>query len=236
MTDQYRLDPTQDYLGPPSFTLEPRRTALIVVDMQYASACRTEGLGKKLAAEGRAEVARWRFDRVEQVVVPHIQQLLAFFRRHHLPIIYLTVGSRKPDFSDAPPHQAEFFRSLDNREGSRTHEVLDELKPRPGERVINKTTTGAFASTNLAEVLRQMGVTCLVFTGVSTNMCVDTTARTASDLGYWCVLAEDACGAAKEEYHRAACITWQRGFGRLASTDEVIAEMKQALTAAAHRG
>ena len=57
----------------PSFTLEPRKTALIVVDMQYASASRTYGMGKKLASEGKEGLASWRFDRIEE---PHVDNKL----------------------------------------------------------------------------------------------------------------------------------------------------------------
>lgn len=226
------LVPTQDYLGDltVSFTLEPAKTALVVVDMQYASASRTEGLGKKLAAEGKAEITRWRFDRVEQLVVPNIQRLLRHFHEHNLRVIYLTVGSRAADFSDAPAHMVKLFRALDNREGSRTHEILDELKPWPTDYVLNKTTNGAFASTSIDHLLRSLGITYLIFTGVSTNMCVDTTARVAADLGYRCLLVEDALGAGKEEYHRAAVVTWQRLWGRLASTDEVLRELEASRT------
>ena len=53
----------------PSFTLKPRKTALVVVDMQYASASRTEGMGKKLASEGNEGLAGWRFDRIEELVI-----------------------------------------------------------------------------------------------------------------------------------------------------------------------
>jgi nicotinamidase-related amidase len=229
MKNERNIVPTEDYLTTPSFTVVPNETALIVTDMQYASACRTEGLGKKLANEGNAHIASWRFDRVEKLLIPNIQKLLHFFRQNRLRIIYLTVGSKAPDFSDATPILLNFFKSVDNREGTRVHEILDELKPEAGEYVLNKTTNCAFASTSIDHLLRTLGMKYLVFTGVSTNMCVDTTARFAADLGYNCILIEDACSAGKEEYHRAAIITWQRLWGRLASTEEVIAELKQAL-------
>ena len=228
---------TQDlrgYTGPPVEALEPRKTALVIVDMQYASASRTEGMGKKRTAEGTADSLRWRFDRIEQLAVPNIQRLLALFRSHNLPVIYLTVGSEKSDFSDAPPHLVGLFRYTDNYEGSRTHEILDELKPLPGERVVNKTTYGAFASSNFKEVLEEMGVTHLLFTGVSTNVCVDATARTAADYGFHPVMVEDGMSSGGEEQHRAAIVAWPRPI-RVSHTDEVINELQKALELAGSR-
>ena len=155
------------------------RAALIVVDMQYATGHRDGALGRRLAAEG-SNVAGYRFDRIETKVVPNMQRLLKRFRDGDGAVIYLTVGAAKVECSDAPPHMIKMFRALDNHAGSREHEIIDELKPRPGESVINKTTIGAFASTGIDHLLRSLGRDQLYMGGVSTNMCVDTTAREAA--------------------------------------------------------
>lgn len=210
--------------------LDPASTALLIIDMQYATGSRSEGLGKKLAREGKEHYARERFDRIEQVVVPNLQRLLAFFREHRLPVIYVVIGSAHPDLLDMPPHMRKLARETNNRVGTRENEILDELKPLPGELVIRKTTVSAFTSTGIDVTLRAMGINTLLFAGVSTNMCVDTTARDAADRGYQCLLVEDCCGAAKMAYHEAAIITFQRLFGRVASCDEVMAELSAALS------
>jgi len=227
--------PRQDYISDltASFELDPAKVALIVVDMQYATGSRQWGLGKNLREQGQEELGRYRFDRIEQVVVPNLQKLLAFFRRHKLRIIYLTVGSEMPDYSDLPPHMQTLARSTRNTRGFKEHEIIDELKPQEGELVLNKTTISAFTSTGLDATLRAMGVEYLLFGGVSTNMCVDTTARDAADRGYRCVLVEDCCGAAKEEYHLATLVNFQRLFGRVLSTEQAIAELEGKLAPAA---
>lgn len=207
------------------FRLDPARTALVVVDMQYATGSRHHGLGRRLLEAGRSEEARWRFDRIENIVVPNIRRLLAFFREKGLPVIYLVIGAEREDFSDMPAHMRALARSTNNRVGTREHEILDEIKPAPGELVLRKTTISAFTSTGLDTALRALGVTDLVFVGISTNMCVDTTARDAADRGYRCVLVDDACAAAREEYHRFALLNFQRLFGRVTTTDKVIAEL-----------
>ena len=213
----------------PDFRLDPPRTALLVIDMQYASGSRTHGLGRLLQEQGREESGRWRFDRIEQIVVPNIQRLLGFFRRHGLRVIYLTVGSELPDYSDLPAPIRGFAMAANNTRGNREHEILDQLRPEPGELVLNKTTAGAFNSTGIDALLTTLGVRDLVITGISTNSCVETTARDAADRGYRCVLVEDGCGAAREELHQATLVSFRRLFGRVAATDEVLAELEAGL-------
>ena len=202
----------------------PERAALIVVDMQYATGHRQGALGRRILKEG-SNVTNYRFDRIERFVVPNTQRLLAGFRGMGGEVVYLTVGARKRDISDAPPHMAKLFRDTDNYEGSREHEIVDELKPEPGEMVLNKTSIGAFASTGLDHLLRSLGKEQLYMTGVSTNMCVETTAREAADRGYLVTLVEDACGATREELHHGTMTNFQRLFGRVVSTDEALAEL-----------
>ena len=122
------------------FELEPSSTALILVDMQYATACRKAGLGKLLERQGKGDLGKYRFDRIESTVVPTIQSMLSFFREHELAVVYITMGSHAQDFSDTLPYLRNFFRSTNNRIGSKEHEILEELKPEPDELVINKTT------------------------------------------------------------------------------------------------
>ncbi|MDE0728150.1 MAG: cysteine hydrolase [Alphaproteobacteria bacterium] len=206
-------------------TADFSRAVLIVVDMQYATGHRDGALGRRLAAEG-SNVAGYRFDRIETLVMPNLKRLLERFRQGNGAIVYLTVGADKADCSDAPPHMINMFKALDNYEGSREHEIIDELKPRPGESVINKTTIGAFASTGIDHLLRSLGRDQLYMGGVSTNMCVDTTAREAADRGYAVTLIEDACGTTHEDLHNATITNFQRLFGRVMSTDEALVELE----------
>ena len=214
----------------PGFTLDPLHVALVAVDMQYASASRLEGLGRALKATGQEALGEYRFDRIERVVVPTIQRLLDFFRQHRLRIIYLTVGSELPDFSDLLPHMQRFAAAVGNTRGRREREILDELAPRPGDAVLNKTTMSAFHSSGFERLLRSWGVEQLLFTGVSTNSCVEGTARDAADRGFRCVLVEGGCGAASQQLHDAACENFRRLLGRVDSCDPVLAELRSALS------
>ena len=219
MKSDYIADFTSD------FSLDAESTALVVVDMQYASASRNDGLGKSLNQRGKSDLAKYRFDRIEGVVIPTIKKLLLFFRKYQLPVIYLTMGSRSKDYGDAIPYLKALFQSSNNYVGSPEHHILEDIKPKPGDLVINKTTIGAFSSTNLESILWSKGFKRLLFTGVSTNMCVETTARDAADKGFRCVLVDDGCGASAQRYHDATLETFQRLFGKVKTSDEIIEEL-----------
>lgn len=156
---------------------------LVLIDLQYASASRSEGLGRRMKEQGKEDTTRGRFDRIEQMAVPNTKRLLNFFRENKLKILYVTLGSMMADYSDAPEHMKNLFQMTNNHAGPREHEILDELKPLPGEYVLNKATIGAFNGTGIDSVLRAWEARYLLFTGVSTNMCVDGTARDAVDKG-----------------------------------------------------
>ena len=200
------------------------RSALIVVDMQNATGARDGALGRRMAKE-RSNSTNYRFDRIEALVVPNTKRLLAGFRAGGGGVVYLTVGAGRKDAADAPPHMRKLFLETDNYVGSREHEIVDELKPEPGELFLRKTSIGAFASTGIDHMLRCMGWDTLFMTGVSTNMCVETTAREAADRGYNVTMVEDACGSTREELHEGTMINFQRLFGRVRSTEQVATEL-----------
>lgn len=200
------------------------RSALIVVDMQNATGARDGALGRRMAKE-RSNSTNYRFDRIEALVVPNTKRLLAGFRAGGGGVVYLTVGAGRKDAADAPPHMRKLFLETDNYVGSREHEIVDELKPEPGELILRKTSIGAFASTGIDHMLRCMGWDTLFMTGVSTNMCVETTAREAADRGYNVTMVEDACGSTREELHEGTMVNFQRLFGRVRSTEQVAAEL-----------
>ncbi len=220
MTDPTYID---DYTR--QFRLDPATTALVIVDLQYASGSREHGLGRLLAAQGRLADAEYRFARIERLVIPNSRRLADAFRRAGARVVYLTYGSRLPDFSDAPIHLKAWLRAIDNRVGTREHEIVDELKPLPGELVLNKTTIGAFASTGIESQLRGMGIENIVVTGVSTNNCVGMTAMEACDRQFGVVVVSDATGTCSDEMQDATLRTFRRLWGRVMTTDEVIAEL-----------
>ena len=212
--------------------IDPARTCLVVVDIMYATGNPDTGLGRFLAAQGRLHEAEYRYARIAEKVIPNTRRLLDFFREHDLRRVFLTYGSEVADYSDLTDQMRALCEGTNNRVGLREHEIVDELKPWPTERVFNKITPSAFTSTPIDIVLRAYGVDTLVFTGVSTNMCVEHTVRDAASHGYYCFLAEDACGADSPEMHEASLTVLQRLYASVLSTDEVVARIEARLGAA----
>ena len=227
-----------DYLPSHQFQMEPRKSALLIVDMQYANCSRGYGYGKNLEQKGMEDVKAhgfdaegllYRYDRIEKVLIPNLQRLLRFFRQHGLRVIYLTVGSQAADYSDAPAHLRRVFEWSNNRAGQREHEILEEVKPEEVEYVLNKTTAGAFSSSAIDSLLRTLGIEYLICTGVATDQCVGSTARQAAERGYHCVMVEDCTATLAESWQRMWLVTFQMLFGRVSTTDEVLAELEHDL-------
>jgi len=219
-----RRDDIEEKVG-----FDPAHTALIIVDMQYYSGCRTMGLGRRFAEEGRADLMEWRFDRIENLVIPNLRRLLGLFRRHGLRVIYVTLGSKAVDLSDAARHMKKLFATYNGRPGTPESRILEEIAPQPGEFVFNKTTVGAFASTSLDMHLRRYNMRHLLFAGISTSACVGHTACFAADLEYDCTIIEDACADLLREDHDWFLAHFRKFFGRVASTDSIIAAVTGAL-------
>ncbi len=209
-------------------SIDRATTALVVVDMQNATGNRDLGLGKLLAAAGRADSAEYRFNRIEKTLVPNIQRLLSAFRQAEARVVYVTYGANLPDCSDVPGHLRSIVKATNNIEGQQEHEIVAALTPVPGELVLNKTTMGAFRSTAIDTHLRAMGVDTLVCVGVSTNNCVAMTAMEACDSQYRVVMVNDATGTDSEEMQEATLNMLRRLWARVMSTEEVIDELRTA--------
>lgn len=238
---ELRTDLTRDYV------LEPDSTALIIIDMQYMTACRTTGMGRKFAEDGHGDLISWRYDRIEQKVVPNLQRLLSLFREHRLEIVYITVGARDPSLADLSPHLRNIFEAYHRvpAPGWSTNDalwdlpylpaeetansILKEIAPLKGETIVNKTTTCAFASTDLEAYLRGRGIKHLLFTGVSTSACVDSTARFAADRGFYGTIIDDACSDLIRQNHVWSVLNFRRCYGQVATTEEVAGSIAMAL-------
>jgi len=215
-------DYIQEYMTewPPNLAV----AALVIVDMQYATGHRSGALGRRMVDEG-SDLTGYRFDRIERLLVPNVQHLAPVFRAGGGEVIYITQGAERPDCADAPPHMKKFYASVGNHIGSREHEIIEELTPEPSDFVVNKRSIGAFASTGIDHLLRSLGREQLYMTGISTNMCVETTAREAADRGYLVTMVEDACATTHADLHENTLRNFKRLFGRVRSTGQVSAEL-----------
>lgn len=220
----------------PYFQVDPQRSALVIVDMQNSTANLEHGWNK-LMQEQFPELAAYVIPRLRDIVIPNNQRLVQFFRQHKLPIVYLTVSRNRADGYDWPlplrRRYQHFESSVNSRVGAERNsydsQVIDAIKPEPGDLVVNKTSTGPFNSTGLDQSLRNMGIASLVITGIATNACVETTMRDAADRGYDCLLVEDACSTLHPAYHEATLLNCEMIFGNVRTTDQIIAEFSECL-------
>jgi nicotinamidase-related amidase len=185
------------------FAFQHATTALIVIDMQRDFA-EPGGFGASLGNDvGRVTA-----------IVPVVKRLIEGFRGAGLPVIH-TMECHRPDLSDCPPAKRNrgkpSLRIGDEGPMGRVliagepgTAILDELAPLPGEIVIEKPGKGAFYATRFGSELERLGARQLVFAGVTTEVCVQTTMREANDRGYECLLAEDATESYFPEFKAAA--------------------------------
>ena len=102
----------------------------------------------------------------------------------------------------------------------RSNAIVEELRPEPGELVVNKVSRSAFTATGLENVLRNMGVEQLVIGGGATHACVESTGRSASDLGFQVAVVDDACISQFPLLHEATMINFHMSMGRVVGTQE----------------
>ncbi len=146
-------------------------------------------------------------------IVPTLKGLLDFFRQKGLTVIH-TLECHQPDLSDCPPSKRKRGKgSLTIGDegpmgrilvrGEVGNGIIPELTPIEGEIVIHKPGKGAFYATELQEILQKRGITHLLFTGVTTEVCVQTTMREANDRGYECLLVEDCTASYFPEFQQS---------------------------------
>ncbi len=141
-------------------------------------------------------------------IIGHAARLARAFREKKLPVVLVHVTGRAPGRTDAGFPKVSFSADWS--------ELVPELEQMPDDHVVTKQRWGAFLGTDLDEYLRQSGVTQVLVVGIATSAGVESTARSAYDLGYNVVLVSDAMTDRDPELHRF-CI--EKVFPRLSETD-----------------
>lgn len=157
------------------------------------------------------------------LAVQNAARLLSRFRQLSLPVFHVQ--------HIALEEQATFFRP--NTAGAAIHEAVSPLSHEP---VIVKHFPNSLRETTLLENLRSAGVAHICFAGMMTHMCVDTTVRAASDLGFNCTLAEDACATTHLQFENeqvdarsvqlAYMAALNDGFASVKSVGSIVAELR----------
>ncbi|SHN24058.1 cysteine hydrolase family protein [Rhizobacter sp. OV335] len=212
---------------PGPFEFEPAHTALVMIDMQR-DFIEPGGFGAALGNDVSLLAP----------VVPAAAELVALCRAIGVLVVH-TQECHRPDLSDCPP--AKRLRGKPSLrigdpgpmgriliEGEPGAGFVPELMPQPGDVVIAKPGKGAFYGTRLAEVLQDQQITRLIFGGVTTEVCVQTTMREANDRGYECLLVEEATGSYFPQF-KAATLAMIRAQGGIVGWTASLRAVRAAL-------
>ncbi len=207
------------------FPINPKTTALLIVDMQYYDASPDYGIGQVInkSHPGLADY----YNSSLKVVAANCRRLLDFFRANRLRVFYVSFGALLRDGSDMLPLRKRTKDAPAFTTERFEYQILDELKPAPGDLVINKTTRCGFIGTCLDHTMRMAGVDTVVIAGAQTTGCVESTARGATDLGYKTILIDDACAAWTEADQNTTMRNFAIFFGKVMDTEELIQSLSQ---------
>jgi len=185
--------------------------ALIIVDMQkyyLESGSVYSGYFNSLYPGSLSYI----HERSYNIAIPNIMKIKKSFKSLNLPVIYLRLCGHDPERRDL--HRffkksyedglARGFAGVYPVDSEPAADIIDELKPDFDDIIINKTTFSPFSSSDIDEVLRSMNISTLVFTGLATSQCVETTARDASDRGYEVFHIHDAQADYDDMVHEAS--------------------------------
>jgi nicotinamidase-related amidase len=188
---------------PYEFEFSPASCALMIIDMQR-DFVDPGGFGEALGND---------VSLLRKAIAP-TRKVLEAVRAKKMLVIHTREGHR-PDLGDLPPSKklrGHLKTGIGDKgpmgrilvRGEYGHDIIDDLKPAPGEPVVDKPGKGAFYATDLDSILHNRGIGQLVVCGVTTEVCVNTTVREANDRGYDCLVLEDCVGSYFPAFQKAA--------------------------------
>ena len=200
--------------------LDPRKTALVVVDMQ--NAFMLPGVAHALCP-------------MAEKIVPNINRLAQVVRDTGGTVVWIkttfteeTLKSWSTYYAlSRPEHGAKRMAAL--TADSKGHELWAGLDVRPDDLIVEKNRFSAFiqGSSNLAEVLRERGLDTLIITGTVSGVCCESTARDAMMLDFKCIMVTDGNAAMTDEDHNGALIGFYLTFGDIMPTDMLVSLLKR---------
>ncbi len=216
---------------PEAITLDTARTALIVVDMQNAF-CKRGGLFDYMG--------RLNEDKARRIIEVN-KKIVGISRDSGMRIVFLRMtysqdlsdagGQESPNYWKqsglALMHKNPELRGKFLTRGTWDQEIVDELKPETDDIVVDKTRYSGFVKTDLDAILKTNNIKYTVFTGLFTNVCVESTLRDAFFHEYFPILISDGCGNTGPEYTQEATVwTVASVFGWVTSSDNLTKSLK----------
>jgi Asp-tRNA(Asn)/Glu-tRNA(Gln) amidotransferase A subunit family amidase/nicotinamidase-related amidase len=216
---------------PYAFSFPPKKTALLVIDMQRDF----------LLATGFGEIQGGNLKWVQESIAP-TKKLLDVCRAVGLTVFHTREG-HVPDLADCPssklvrqaatPGNTQHYMVIGDKapmgrvltRGEYGHDIVDELQPLPTEVVIDKPGKGSFWNTEIMHKLKAWGITHLIVSGVTTECCFATSIREANDRGFECCGITEATAGYNPEFKTSSLdmIHWSQGlFGFVADLDPLV--------------
>ena len=222
-------DPYYDLVPePPEPPFDALRTALLTIDLQYLDAHPDGWMGRLARDQGKPQVLQERWDFIAQIL-PQVRRLQDACRAGGVEVIHIRVAYRTRDGRDGGRALAggEMATQADERDDA----FLEMVAPVGDEIIIDKTSAGAFNSTAIDQVLRNMGIDRLWVSGIVTEGCVEMTARDAADRGYFVTLVSDGCASSTHVAHEDALQRMSDGgLIKVRTVDQLIQRMAPATT------
>lgn len=209
------------------------KRALVVIDMQNYFCRPGYGVARLMAAGGGSPATDWYWQWLDSTVVPNISRLIAEFRGSADLVLFTEFGSREADGSDLPRWARRHNELSMSVIGERLYlplsdpaaRVIAELAPAADDIVVQKTTSGPLAGTDIAAKLAAAGVETVVVTGVVTDVCVTGMARELADSNFDVRVVADGVGGPRREAHDWALRAAIPTFASIVSTGDVLAMM-----------
>ena len=207
----------------PEIKVDPKKTALLIVDMQNEFVLRDFGEALEFKEMGIWEEWIPFHDRLDDIVIPNNVRLLKFFRDNKLNVAFGRIACYRKDGEDRSPVQkSEGWNGMLLHVDSFSAQMIDELTPIENEIVVNKTTDSVTTGTNILMLLRFMEIETVVVTGIVTDQCVANTVRGLADDGFHVICVEDCCAAGSQELHDKELEIMNVIYCDVLNTDETI--------------
>lgn len=202
--------------GNANFTLNPQKTALLVIDMQ-----------------DEFIKPHWTHFWIPQAtkIVPKINKIIHTCRNHKIPIIF-TVYSQTHRYLDRPqtlwnmPSRSP-TKEIDQSTLFQIGNIWHELSQENDDIIIHKSSYGAFYDTPLETILKNLKKDTVIITGTLTNYCCSMTARQAYERGFKVIFSSDATAAHFPDMHTYELKILRRGFAKIMSTTEILSKIME---------
>ncbi len=197
--------------------VDPKHTALIVIDMQN-DFCHPDGYMGKCGFDVSAS----------QAIVPRLAGHIEATRRAGATVVFIQlIMDDMYRYANFLAHDHKRGVSLERCQTASWGADFYELKMLPSDLLVIKHHYSAFVDTNLDLVLKSRGIKTIVMSGTATNVCVESTARDGFFNGYYVVFLSDCSATYSQEVHDATLANIDRHFGAVITADEVEASWEK---------